>query len=67
VLLHKLVRVLEAREALGKHLYLHDHLGQVHRVLGNLAQGAAHLWVEGCRQYMHTHTASKESNAKSVQ
>lgn len=43
VLLHKLVRVTQACEALGEHLSLHHHLGQVHRVLGNVTKSTAHL------------------------
>lgn len=34
---------LEARQQLGEHLCLHHHLGQVHAVLRNLRQRAAHL------------------------
>lgn len=47
VLLDKFVGELEAGEDLGENLRPHHHLGQVHAVLGNLAQGAAHLEGEG--------------------
>jgi hypothetical protein len=44
MLLDKLVWELEAGQDLGEDLRAHHNLGQVHAVLGDLAEGAAHLW-----------------------
>lgn len=44
VLAHVQVGVSEALENIGEYLGLHHDLGEVHRVLGDLSQAAAHLF-----------------------
>ena len=53
--LDELVGELEAGEDLGEDLGAHHHLGQVHAVLGDLAEGAANLKRGGEDQSLILH------------
>mmetsp|Transcript_33060 Transcript_33060/g.67673 ORF Transcript_33060/g.67673 Transcript_33060/m.67673 type:complete len:251 (-) Transcript_33060:260-1012(-) len=48
VLPHELVNVLQAMQDTWEDLGLHNNLGQIHRMLGNLSQAAANLTLERC-------------------